>query len=247
MLAKRFTPASKLQRYTLLRDGTNSPKARRPLYFPSLTGNLKQVNLEATVMTDIVNQKLYEWVRGKSTKDARIAIYYKIRDIPYATIPELRNPERYLDILKLNAGSCMPKHLLLCNMYQRIGLEVLYVVYPFRWSEFGLLYPPELRKLADYMPIGNHLACKVDIGGKLTLVDATLDPALEELGLPVNKEWDGTSDTLLAVKPCGEEEIYHPSESDIMQPRPIDDKALAFYNKLTFWLEKVREQSEKRI
>ena len=212
-----------------------------------MTENFKQVKLEAAVMADIVDRKLREWIQGKSGKDARVAIYYKIRDIPYATIPELRNPERYLDILKLNEGSCMPKHLLLCNMYQMIGLELLYVVYPFKWNEFGFLYPTELRKLADDMPIGNHLACKVDIGGKLTLVDASLDTGLENLGLPVNKEWDGLSDTLLAVKPCGEEELYHPSEAYVTQPSPIDDKALAFYNELTFWLRKIREQSEARI
>jgi len=191
-------------------------------------------------MTDIVNHKLREWVQGKSATEARITIYCMIRDMPYAVTPELNNPERYLDVLKLNTGSCMPKHLLLCNMYQRIGLEVLFAVYPFRWDEFELLYPPELRKLAKDMPTSYHLACKVNIDGKITLVDATLDPALEKVGLPVNKEWDGKKDTLLAVIPCDEEQLYHPSEAHLVQPRPLDKKSLAFYNGLNSWLEKVR-------
>lgn len=190
---------------------------------------------------NIVERKLHEWAQGKSSEDTRIAVFYKIRDIPYAVIPELNNPRRYHDILELNRGSCTPKHFLLCHIYQKIGLEVLYAVYPFRWSDFGAVYPPELQELAAVMPISYHLACKVDIAGKLVLVDATIDPALQKIGLPVNKEWDGFSDTLLAVNPCGEEQLYHPSEAYFLQPAIIDEKSLAFYSRLNSWLEKTRE------
>ena len=192
-------------------------------------------------MYDVVNRKVHEWTRGKSTKDARITIYYKIRDIPYAVIPELNDSKQYIHILALYRGSCTPKHFLLCDMYQRIGLEVLYAVYPFRWDEFAFLYPPELRRLAKAMPIGYHLACKVDIDGRFILIDATLDSALQKIGLPVNKEWDGIRDTLLAVNPCGEEQLYHPSEAHSMQPRITDEKSLAFINGLNSWLEKLRK------
>jgi hypothetical protein len=81
----------------------------------------------------------------------------------------------------------------------------------------------------------------VDIDGRLVLIDATLDPALQKVGLPVNEEWDGIRDTLLAVNPCGEEQLYHPSEAHLMQSRVADEKSLAFYNELNSWLEKVRE------
>lgn len=191
--------------------------------------------------TDIIGQKLHDWAQEKSAREARVAIYYKIREIPYAVIPDLISPEQYTNMLKLNRGSCSPKHLLLCNMYQRIGLEVLYVVYPFRWDEFELLYPPELREMAKEMPMGYHLACRVEIDEKLVLVDATLDPALQKVGLPVNKEWDGISDTLLAVNPCGEEQLYHPSEACFMEPRITDEKSQAFYYGLNSWMEKLRE------
>ncbi len=190
--------------------------------------------------TDIVDRKLREWTHGKSAKDARITIFYKIRDIPYAVIPELNDPERYKDVLKLNRGSCTPKHFLLYYMYQKIGLEVLYAVYPFRWSDFATIYPPELQELAETMPLSYHLACKVDMDGKLVLVDATIDPALQKIGLPVNKRWDGFSDTLLAVNPCGEEQLYHPSEVRFMQLPITDEKSLAFYNRLNLWLEEIR-------
>jgi hypothetical protein len=70
-------------------------------------------------------------------------------------------------------------------------------------------------------------------------VDATLDPVLKKLGLPVNMEWDGTSSTLLPIEPCGEEQLYHPSEAYLMRPR-LDDESIAFYNELNTWLDKVR-------
>ncbi len=191
-------------------------------------------------MSDIIDEKLRQWTQGKSEIDARIAIYNKIREIPYAVIPELNSPERYINIIKLNRGSCTPKHFLLCHMYQRIGLEVLYVVYPFRWDEFEALYPPNLRQLARAIPTSYHLACKVTLDRRLVLIDATIDPSLQKIGLPVNMNWDGQSDTLLAMKPCGAEEIYHPDEASLMPPRIVDKESFEFYNSLNFWLEKIR-------
>jgi len=190
-------------------------------------------------MTDIVEEQFKQWVRGKSEVEAMVTIFERIRDIPYAVIPELNDSERYPNILRVRKGSCLPKHLLLCNMYQRLGLTVLYAVYPFRWDELEIDYPPKLRRLAKAMPPSHHLACKVDIDGRLVLVDATLDPPLERLGLPVNKKWDGKSDTLLPIKSGDGEEIYHPSEAYGLRSQP-DEKALIFYNELNLLLDKVR-------
>ena len=191
-------------------------------------------------MSNIIDDKFNEWVTGKSAVEARVSVYEKIRDIPYATIPELADSERYVDILKVNRGSCTPKHLLLCTMYQKLGLSVLFVAYPFRWDEVEIDYPPKLQMLAKAMPTGHHLACKVEIQGRLVLVDATLDPPLKRLGLPINEEWDGRSDTLLPVEPCGPEQLYHPSEADSLRPQ-LADTSLAFYNELNLWLDRVRQ------
>jgi len=191
------------------------------------------------VMAGLVEQRFREWTRGKSSTEARRSIYQKIRDIPYAVIPELNDAERYVEILRLGRGSCMPKHFLLGNMYQRLGMLVLYVVYPFRWDEAEVDYPPQLRRLAAELPTNYYLACKIDIGDELVLVDATLDISLARLGLPVNREWDGQSNTLMPINPCGEEQLYHPSEAYLMEAR-YDEKSLAFYNELNSWLEDIR-------
>jgi len=195
-------------------------------------------------MADMVDEKFREWTRGKDAVPARISIYQKIRDIPYAVIPELNDAERYVDILRLGKGSCTPKHFLLGNMFQRLGLMVLYAVYPYRWDDYGIYYPPRLRRLAEELPTSYHLACKVDIDGELVLVDATLDSALtsqtlKRFGLTVNKDWDGVSNTLLPMNPHGEEQLYHPSEAYLMKAE-YDEKSLAFYRELNSWFEEIR-------
>jgi hypothetical protein len=190
-------------------------------------------------MTRLIEDTFNQWAQGKSTIEARVSIYEKIRDIPYAVIPKLIDSERYVEILRVKRGSCTPKHFLLCAMYQKLGMTVLYTVYPFRWDELEVDYPPRLRTLAEAVPTSYHLTCKVDIDGRLVLVDATLDPALKRLGLPVNESWDGKSNTLLPMKPCGEEQLYHSSEA-YLRAQP-DEKSLAFYKELNLWLEELRK------
>jgi len=186
-----------------------------------------------------IEERFKEWTKEDKPIDAVVNIYHRIREIPYAIIPELNDAQRYVEILKLNKGSCTPKHFLLCNMYQRLGLFVLYAVYPFRWDQVEIDYPPRLKRLAEEIPTSHHLTCRVDIGGELILVDATVDTALKVLGLPVNKDWDGVGDTLLPIVPCDEEQLYYPSEAELMQAR-YDDKSLRFYSELNQWLDNIR-------
>lgn len=188
-------------------------------------------------MTGTAAEKFKQWTKGKGLLAARVSIYERIRDIPYAIVPELIDSERYPEILAMGRGSCTPKHFLLCDMYQELGMSVLFAGYPFRWDEVDVDYPAKLRRLAESMPMSYHVACKVEIEGSLVLVDATLDPALEKLGLPVNKQWDGVSDTVLPMKCCGEEELYHPTEASQIKARR-DDKSLLFYRELNYFLEK---------
>jgi hypothetical protein len=191
-------------------------------------------------MKGIAEKKFRKWTTGRDVLGARVAVFEKIRDIPYAVVPELNDAHRYVEVLTLGKGSCTPKHFLLCTMYQRLGLSVLYAVYPFRWADVEVPYPPELRRLAEALSMSYHLACKVEIEGRLVLVDATLDPALERMGLPVNRDWDGLSDTLLPIDPSGEEELYHPSEAASLRGQ-FDEASLEFYNALNRWLEELRK------
>ena len=184
----------------------------------------------------LFEEKLREWTK----KDPLIGIFEGIRDIPYAIIPELNTPSRCEDILRIGRGSCSPKHFLMGKMYGRLGIDVLYIVYPFRWDEVEVDFPPSLKRLSREMPLSYHLACLVDVGGRFVLVDATLDPPLEKIGLPINR-WNGRDDTLLPIKPCGEGMIYHPLEVGEVDTRR-DEKSLLFYEMLNRWLEEVRNE-----
>ena len=190
-----------------------------------------------------IDRVFHGWVDGKDLVRARIAVFEKIRDIPYAIIPELIDSRRYVDILKTGRGSCTPKHFLLAEMFRRLELLTLFTVYPFRWGERSEIldnYPRRLKELADSQPIGYHLACKVEIGGRLVLVDATLDAPLSKLPLmPVNLEWDGFSDTMLPMIPTGEEITFHPVEAHVMKP-VVSEQALEFYAFLNQCMEEVR-------
>jgi len=190
---------------------------------------------------DLIGSKLWEWTSGRTGRDAMIAVYNKIRDVPYGVLPGLNHPTCYLRILETNMGSCTPKHLLMCNMYQRLGLNVLYAVYPYRWAEFEELYPKELWKLALKMAPAFHLACRVEINGRYALVDATMDTPLGRIGLPINKSWDGESDTVLPILPVGEEELYYPSEANLMPPPDVDNNARSFYEGLNSCFQEIRD------
>ena len=198
-------------------------------------------------MSDSIDAHLEKWTTGKSGQKALVAIFNHIRDIPYRVLPELNHPQNYVRILKTHAGSCTPKHLLMAEMFQRLGWGVLLIVYPYCWDAFEDLYPLELRPLARRMPPVYHLTCKVLINGRYALVDATVDPVLGSLGLPVNLCWDGQSDTLLPVLPTGEMEIYHPTEARLMPPPRLDADARAFYKALNAFFDECRQHRDESV
>ena len=191
-------------------------------------------------MHSIVEQSFAEWTAGRNQQEARISIYENIRDIPYAIIPELNNPVNYPQILNLGRGSCTPKHLLLADMFGRLGITVLLVIYPFRWEDVAADFPPEIRAFMQIHPRDYHMACMAELEGRLVRVDATIDAPLEKIGLPVNCNWDGFSDTLPAVEPEGEEEFFHPSEASFISSTTTDEAHLEFFARLNAWLDEVR-------
>ena len=198
--------------------------------------------------SDIVQKTFVEWTNNLSGTDARISIFSQIRDIPYAVIPEISNPaDGPQELLRRMKGSCAPKHFLLGRMFGMLRIPIQYVSYPFSWNVKSVAYPPELRKLAEAVPIGYHLACKARIENEWVVIDATWDRPLAPVGFPVNESWDGASDTKLAVQPL--DEMVHENAQERMrflQARKsswtADDHARTdrFTSALNIWLEEVR-------
>ena len=197
----------------------------------------------------IIGKKFNEWTSGLDPKEARIAIFDKIRDIPYMIIPEFRDPAVGISgILERNCGSCQPKHWLLARYFNELGIPVKYATYPFYWHAGNFIkYPPELKDLMKSLAVTNHLAIKANIGHKWVLVDATYDLPLGRAGFLVNKNWDGMSSTHNAVHPI--EEILHDTQEERLaydartRKSYTDAEKMAlveFIPKLNAWLESLR-------
>ncbi len=199
---------------------------------------------------DIVDKKFSLWTRGLDPKAARIAVFNKIRDIPYMIIPELRSPEAGPSgILEKNCGSCQPKHWLLASYFKKLGIPIKYATYPFYWHAGNLIkYPFEIKLIMKDLPVTNHLALKANIDGKWALIDATYDPALGKVGFPVNWNWDGVRAMRNAVHPL--EEILHDTPEERVaydaaaRENYTDEEKAAlgeFVPKLNAWFEELRK------
>jgi transglutaminase-like putative cysteine protease len=195
-------------------------------------------------LEDLISQRFEEWRASKNPVEARISIFERIRDIPYAVTPETQDSEKGPEeMLRVNKGSCQPKHYLLGEMFQRLGIPIFYVVYRFRWDELEVDYPQHLKELSKRMPVSRHLACRARINDELVLVDATCDLPLERIGVLVNRYWDGFGNLALPVHPLGKEEIYHSSERASLAPPLFSNVEAEFFLSLNKWLDEVRENT----
>jgi hypothetical protein len=153
-------------------------------------------------MTSLVNSLFTEWTRGLDTRGSMISIFSHIRDIPYSFIVSGPDPKTSPEqMLVAGKGSCGPKHYLLAEMYRKLNMSVVFATIPFSWNDPDLHYPPYLRKQAARLPDSYHLACRIQMGCRWILVDATWDCPLGRAGFPVNDHWDGYSEMKCAVKP----------------------------------------------
>lgn len=129
-----------------------------------------------------------------------IDLYNKVQKIPYFAFKE-RDPDL---LFEKNKGSCIEKNLFLGEEFKKLGIPVKYLLIKFDWNDLPI--PKEIIKKLKTDGFTNilsnwHLALKIKIDGKWIFVDATWDPGLEKTGFPVTRNWDGKSDTKLAVIP----------------------------------------------
>ncbi len=124
-----------------------------------------------------------------------VELYNKVQRIPYYCLEE-RDPDL---LLKKDKGSCSEKHLFLGEEFKKLGIPVKYLLIRFDWNDLPI--PKEIVIKNKKGPIGWHFALKIKPKNKWIYVDATWDPKLEKAGFPVTRNWNGNSDTKLAVPP----------------------------------------------
>jgi|WetSurMetagenome_2_1015567.scaffolds.fasta_scaffold834809_2 hypothetical protein len=165
-----------------------------------------------------------------------IDLYNKVQKIPYYCFKE-RDPDL---LLEKNRGSCVEKNLFLGKEFKKLGISVKYVLIKFNWNDLPI--PEKIIKKLQTGGFRNffstwHLALKIKIDRKWVFVDATWDPELEKAGFPVVMNWDGKSDTKLAVIPKKIIEL-------MIKPPKIFIKKLGseeFFEALNKWLELQRK------
>lgn len=156
-----------------------------------------------------------------------IELFEKVQKVPYHL---LRNRDSR-KLFELNKGCCAEKTIWLGNRLKELGNPVKYYLIRFNWEDLPI--PKEILKLKQKRS-GYHLLMKAKINNKWVWVDPTWDPALEKIGFPVTKNWDGKSDTLLAVDPLEIKE-YEPEEPS------TTDLSKDFIRELNKYFESVRE------
>ena len=201
-------------------------------------------------MNSFLQNKFKIWTKESSFKQNMINVFENIRDIPYAIVLEFFNynfKKSSMKMLEMNKGFCVTKHYLLGMMFQEMGINVKYCIYPFKWSELNINYPKELKEIVKTLPIAYHLACKIFVCSKWIFLDATWDLELKKSEFLINESWDGQNDTNNAVNSSEEfiyDDIFHVNEEYnkkvVSYSLSNKVKFAKFSNKFNQWLEIVR-------
>lgn len=147
---------------------------------------------------DQIRDVFERWTHGLDPLKARIVLFEKVRDIPYA-YPTSRDPA---EVLQSNRGSCSGKHYLLGAMYNLLNLPARHMICTHRFNESPIVFPDEMQDMLCKNEIVDlHDYLQIEVGGTWVDVDATWEAGLRAFGFPVSEDWDGTSPMALSVVP----------------------------------------------
>ena len=153
---------------------------------------------------DPIRAVFEEWTRGRDPVAARIALFERVRDLPYQS-PASRNP---VEVLQRGGGSCSGKHYLLGELFRRQGLPVRHMSCTHRFNDSPMPFPDHMQDLLRKNEIVDvHDYLQISIDGAWIDVDATWPLGLRDFGLPATDEWDGRSPMVLSVVPDEQEQI----------------------------------------
>jgi hypothetical protein len=196
-------------------------------------------------MNDFYSNLIDKWQIKNSKILPQISIFNKVRDIPYGSTGE-REPE---EIVRNNLGSCSGKHILLSNLLRKLGMKTKIATCLHHFEKalpFNETYPKRLKDIINnYNVIDFHHFVRLYVDGSWVALDASWDAPLQYFGFPVNLNWDGRSDTIIAVKPI---KFYDDTDDIIMfkqkllgtlKPQESDVRS-EFLKLLTDWLRSIR-------
>jgi hypothetical protein len=153
---------------------------------------------------DPIRAAFEQWTSGCDPVGARIALFERVRDLPYR-YPASRNPT---EVLQVGGGSCSGKHYLLGELFRRQGVPVRHMLCTHRFNDSPLPFPDHMQGLLRKNEIVDvHDYLQICIDGAWIDVDATWPLGLRDFGLPATEDWDGRSPMVLSVVPDEHEQI----------------------------------------
>jgi transglutaminase superfamily protein len=168
-------------------------------------------------------------------------IYHAVRNIPYGSTGE-RDPVK---VIASNLGSCSGKHILLRDLLREVGREAE-VITMFTHFNRGIpshpAMPAKLRAMINGEEVCDfHHYVRVRIYECWYKLDATWHDVLISYGFPVNRNWNGNSDTVLAATPIREypavEDLAAWKKQLLTQLTPEQREFRAeFFTRLTEWM-----------
>ncbi len=168
-------------------------------------------------------------------------IYHAVRKIPYGSTGE-RDPVK---VIANNLGSCSGKHILLRDLLREVGWEAG-IITMFTHFNRGVpshpAMPADLRAMIDGEDVCDfHHYVRVRTREGWHKLDATWHDALISYGFPVNRDWEGHSDTVLAAMPIREypavEDLVAWKEQLLTQLTPEEREFRSkFFTRLTEWM-----------
>lgn len=192
-------------------------------------------------------------LRKFSKPEKLVAKYYKlVSDIPFEI--RLGQQNYYVDLMYTQIhkkGACTGKHYWLGFLCEQLGLRVIYLTYPFYWSELEIDWPKSLQKLVQKMPLSYHLAIGIQSNnGRKIFLDATWDSALKKAGFPVNKIGSKLVNAQNAVA-LHDEPVAHASALQhdeyirkLKAKKSIKKEEIEFYTKLNEYLRTIRKSKQ---
>jgi hypothetical protein len=168
-------------------------------------------------------------------------IYHAVRNIPYGSVGE-RDPVK---IIANNLGSCSGKHILLRDLLRETGREAQ-VMTMFTHFNRGVpshpSMPETLRALIDGPNVCDfHHYVRMRRERGWVKLDATWHDALIPFGFPVNRDWKGQGETLLAAVPIREYEAVENLAAwkiELLQQLTAEQQELRtrFFRHLADWM-----------
>jgi hypothetical protein len=175
------------------------------------------------------------------------ALFRHVQAMPY----RFPGPRDAKQTLASRAGTCAGKNYLLRELLLAAGVPCAHLIATCDLRESLPALPAHLRELAKSGPLPDVHSLLTAVGPDgPVLVDASWDPSLRAHGFTVQGDWDGRSDTAVAVKPhaiyavCGEDPIVEKEavRTRLYRGRGADlDRRNLYLTLLSEWMQTLRQ------